>query len=203
LQKKQNELFWDKEQNHGGYFSTAGQDPNILLRIKEDYDGAEPSPNSVAAMNLLRLSQMLGEKSFRAMAETTLSAFGQRLQQLPGALPQMLVALDFSLTEPKQIVIAGKLDAADTRAMRHAINAQFIPDKIVLLADGGEGQAFLAKHLEFIQGVQAMNGNATTFVCENYVCQLPTTNVEVMVELLSAKTGTQPASQRNRVANEN
>jgi len=185
LQKKQNELFWDKD--HAGYFSTAGQDPNILLRIKEDYDGAEPSPNSVAAMNLLRLSQMLDEKTFREMAEKTLSAFGQRLQQAPGALPQMLVALDFSLKEPKQIVIAGKPDATDTLAMLRAVHGQFLPNKIVLLADGGEGQAFLAKHIEFIQGIPAKNVNATAFVCENYGCQLPTTNLDVTVKLLAPK----------------
>jgi uncharacterized protein YyaL (SSP411 family) len=187
LQKKQNELFWDED--HAGYFSTAGQDPSILLRLKEDYDGAEPSPNSVAAMNLLRLSQMLDEKPFREMAEKTLCAFGHRLQQSPGALPQMLVALDFSLAQPKQIVIAGKPNAADTQAMRHAVYEQFIPDKVVLLADGGEGQAFLAKHLQFIQGVQAMNGHATTFVCKNDACQLPTTNVDAIVKMLSPGAG--------------
>jgi len=187
LQKKQNELFWDKD--HAGYFSTSGQDPSVLLRLKEDYDGAEPSPNSVAVMNLLRLSQMLDEKPFREMAENTLSAFGQRLQQSPGELPQMLVALDFSLAQPKQIVIAGKPDAADTQAMRHAVYGQFVPDKIVLLADGEEGQAFLAKHLQFIQGVQAMDGNATAFVCKNDACQLPTTNVDAIVKLLAPGAG--------------
>jgi hypothetical protein len=187
LQKKQNELFWDKDQ--AGYFSTSGQDPSVLLRLKEDYDGAEPSPNSVAVMNLLRLSQMLDEKPFREMAENTLSAFGQRLQQSPGELPQMLVALDFSLAQPKQIVIAGKPDAAATQAMRHAVYGQFIPNKIVLLADGGEGQAFLARHLQFIQGVQAMDGKATAFVCKNDACQLPTTNVDAIVKLLAPGAG--------------
>jgi len=187
LQKKQNELFWDKE--HGGYFSTSGQDPSVLLRLKEDYDGAEPSPNSVAVMNLLRLSQMLDEKPFRETAEKTLSAFGQRLQQSPGELPQMLVALDFSLAQPKQIVIAGRPDSADTQAIRQAIYGQFIPNKIVLLADGEEGQAFLARHLQFIQGVQAMDGHATAFVCKNDACQLPTTNVDAIVKLLAPGAG--------------
>jgi hypothetical protein len=123
------------------------------------------------------------------MAENTLSAFGQRLQQSPGELPQMLVALDFSLAQPKQIVIAGKPDAADTQAMRHAVYGQFIPNKIVLLADGGEGQAFLARHLQFIQGVQAMDGKATAFVCKNDACQLPTTNVDAIVKLLAPGAG--------------
>ena len=190
LQKKQNELFWDND--HAGYFNTAGQDPNVLLRMKEDYDGAEPSPNSVAAMNLLRFSQMLDEKSFRETGERTLASFGDRLHQAPSAMPQMMVALDFSLTKPKQIVIAGKPDAADAHAMLRAVRERFIPNKIVLFADGGEGQAFLGKHLEFIQSVQAKDGKATAFVCENYVCQLPTTNVDIVVKLLAPKISHQP-----------
>jgi len=121
LQKKQNELFWDKD--HAGFFSTTGKDASILLRMKEDYDGAEPSPNSVATLNLLRLAEMLDEKPFREMAAKTLAAFGDRLRQAPSAMPQMMVAFDFYQSKPKQIVIAGKPDAADTRAMLRAVQA--------------------------------------------------------------------------------
>jgi uncharacterized protein YyaL (SSP411 family) len=195
LQKKQNELFWDTDQ--AGYFSSAGQDPDILLRLKEDYDGAEPSPNSVAAMNLLRLSQMLDDKSFRAMAEKTFSAFGQRLQQTPDAMPQMLMAWDFGLVEPKQIVLAGKPEAADTRAFCQAINEEFLPNKILLLADGGKGQAFLARHLEFIQGVQTTQGRATAFLCDNYACRQPTTNADVLMKMLAPKIKLPPRDDRD------
>jgi uncharacterized protein YyaL (SSP411 family) len=185
LQKKQNELFWDSTGK--GFFSTTGNDPSVLLRMKEDYDGAEPSPNSVAALNLLRLSQMLDEKTFREMAEQTLAAFGGRLQQAPSAMPQMMVALDFSLAKPKQIVIAGKPDAADTRAMLRAVHENFIPDKILLLADSGNGQAFLGKHLEFIQDVKMEGGKATAYVCENYVCHAPTPDLSKLAGLLVSK----------------
>ena len=178
LQKKQNELFWDSTGN--GFFSTTGNDPSVLLRMKEDYDGAEPSPNSVASLNLLRLSQMLDEKPFRELAEKTLAAFGDRLQRAPSAMPQMMVAFDFNLTKPKQIVIAGRPDAPDTRAMLRAVHKNFMPNKFILLADGGGGQAFLGKHLEFIQDMGMMNGQATAFVCQDYVCQLPTTNTSVL-----------------------
>jgi uncharacterized protein YyaL (SSP411 family) len=185
LQKKQSELFWDSSGN--GFFNTTGNDPNVLLRIKEDYDGAEPSPNSVAAMNLLRLSQMLDEKSFREMAEKTLSAFGERLQQAPSAMPQMMVALDFNLTKPKQIVIAGKPDGADTRVMLHVVHETFIPNKFLLLADGGNGQAFLGKHLEFIQDMKMVSGKATAYVCEDYVCHAPTPDLSKFASLLVPK----------------
>lgn len=102
------DLFWDSSGN--GFFSTTGNDPSVLLRMKEDYDGAEPSPNSVAVLNLLRLAQMLDEKPFCEMAEQTLNTFGGRLQQAPSAMPQMIVALNFHLTKAKQIVIAGRLN---------------------------------------------------------------------------------------------
>ncbi len=191
LQKKQNELFWDAAGS--GFFSTTGNDPSVLLRMKEDYDGAEPSPNSVAALNLLRLSQMLDEQPFREMAEKTLAAFGGQLSQTPSAMPQMMVALDFSLAKPKQIVIAGKPNSADTRAMLDAVCENFIPDKILLLADGGSGQAFLGRHLEFIQDVKMQGGKATAFVCEDYVCQLPTTDVQVLRKLISGQPGNDSA----------
>jgi uncharacterized protein YyaL (SSP411 family) len=183
LQKKQNELFWDASGN--GFFSTTGNDPSILLRMKEDYDGAEPSPNSVAAQNLLRLSQMLDEKTFREMAEKTLAAFGARLKQAPSVMPQMMVALEFGLSKPKQIVIAGKPDAADTRAMLRVVHEHFIPNKILLLADGAGGQAFLGKHLEFIQDVKPLDGKTTAYVCENYVCQLPTSDIATVQRMIT------------------
>jgi hypothetical protein len=190
LQKKQDELFWDKD--GGGYFSTTGQDASVILRMKDDYDGAEPSPNSVAALNLLRLSQMTDNKQFREHAEQMFSVFGGRLQRSPNAMPQMLVAFDFHLDKPKQIVIAGKPDAPDTRAMLREVHARFIPNKIILLADGAAGQKTLAGYLEFIRGVKPINGKATAFVCENYVCKLPTTDVATMATLLGGRTEPKP-----------
>jgi hypothetical protein len=182
LTETQIRLFWDK--NGGGFFDTSGEDETILLRTKEDYDGAEPSGNSIAVLNLLRLSQMLDKKEWWEMAETALRLFGNRLQNAPHAMPQMLVAVEFSLDKPKQIIIAGKPDAPDTRAMLRAVHERFIPNKILLLADHGEGQNFLEKHLPFVKSVAMINGKATAYVCENYTCQLPTTEVGMMVKLL-------------------
>ncbi len=193
LQKQQNALFWDKD--GGGYFSTTGADASVILRMKDDYDGAEPSPNSVAALNLLRLSQMTDNREFREMAERTLQVFGSRLQlrQRMSGMPQMLVAFDFHLDKPKQIIIAGRPEAADTRAMLREVHARFIPNKILLLADGGAGQKTLAGYIEFIKGVQMIDGKATAFVCENYVCKLPTTDPTTMIGLL---VGNKPTGGR-------
>ncbi len=183
LQERQNQLFWDEKS--GGYFMTTGKDPSILLRMKEDYDGAEPSPNSVAALNLQRLAAMLDRARWREMSEKTMRAFNSRIAQAPSALPRMLVALDWHRSTPKQIVIAGTPGAADTQAMLDELHRHYLPHKILILADGAAGQEFFSRHVEFMRTVSAINGEATAYVCENFVCQLPTTKVEVFTTLLN------------------
>ncbi len=182
LQARQDALFWDDAKD--GYFATTGKDANILLRTKEAYDGAEPSPNAIAALNLLRLSQMLDRADWRARAEKTVRACGSQLEQAPSVMPQMLVAWDGLRAKSKQIVIAGQVDAPDTRALLREINRPFIPNKIVLLADGGDGQKFFAGQVEFMKDIAPLQGHATAYVCENFVCQLPTTNAETMARML-------------------
>ncbi|MDQ6940866.1 MAG: thioredoxin domain-containing protein, partial [Verrucomicrobiota bacterium] len=179
---RQNELFWDEKE--GGYFSTSGKDPNVLLRMKEDYDGAEPSPNSIAATNLLRLAALLDKSEARARAEKTLHAFDAQLERAPSAMPQMLVALDRFRSKPKQIVIAGKLSAPDTAAMLREVHRHFLPNKILILADAGAGQEFFAGQVEFMKSIRPMDDKATAYVCENFVCQLPTTYAKTLAGLL-------------------
>ena len=97
LQARQEALFADPD--NGGYFSARADDPWILLRMKEDYDGAEPSPNSISALNLLRLARMTGDESLRRRAEKTVAAFQTQLDRMPQAMPQMLVAVQHLLAE--------------------------------------------------------------------------------------------------------
>ncbi len=171
LQKKQNALFWDDQ--GGGYFSTTGQDNMILLRMKESYDGAEPSPNSVALLNLSRLAQMTDSATCREKADRTLAGFRPTLTATPHAIPRMAAAFDFLLNKPRLIVIAGTPGAPDTQALLRAAHGPFVPNKIILLADGGVGQETLARHLAFIEDIRMLDGKATAFVCEDYVCKLP------------------------------
>ncbi len=182
LQKAQDRLFGDSEK--GGYFSVGSQDPHILLRMKEDYDGAEPSANSVAAMNLLRLGQITGNDALRTQALKTIAAFSAQLNRAPTALPQMLCAVDASQSKPRQIVIAGKPGQPDTQRLIRTVHASFIPNKLLLLADAGPGQAWLAEHLEFLRTVSPIEGKAAAYVCENFVCQLPTADPEALAGLL-------------------
>jgi len=156
-------------------------------RTREAYDGAEPSPNSTAAMNLLRLAQFTDRAEWRDKAQKTLSAFAARLQSDPEAVPALASALDFRLTQTKQILIAGDATSQDTRELLRQVNTRFLPNKILLLADGGTGQQQLARWLPFVAGAHRMGDRATAYVCENYVCKLPTADPQVMARLLDTK----------------
>jgi uncharacterized protein YyaL (SSP411 family) len=185
LQKRQDQLFWDAK--GGAYFSTAANASDVLVRAKEDYDGAEPSPNSVAAMNLLRLWQMTDRRDLRDKADRTFRAQAAQLTRVGANLPQMAVALSFSMSKPKQIVIAGDPGAPDTRAMLKLVHDRFIPEKILVVVDGGAGQAATAKLMPFVANMDRREGKATAYVCENYACKLPTNDLQVAAKLLDEK----------------
>lgn len=171
LQETQDRLFYDEA--NGGYFSGTGNDPSILLRMKEDNDGAEPAASSIAALNLLRLSQVRADQNLRERAEKTISAFSATLTRVPSAMPQMLVALDSSLSKPRQIVIAGKPEAEETRALLREVHHRYLPNKLLLLVDGTEASAFLEERLESLREMKEIDGAAVAYVCEDFTCQAP------------------------------
>ena len=167
----------------GGFFSTAADDAALVMRIKDDYDGAEPSGNSVALGNLLRLAQFTNRQDFRESAERLLAAFAPRLSAAPVALPQMLAAAQFSMSEPRQIVLAGPRDREDTRALVLALHARFLPNHIILLADP-ESRPLLAQWIPEIASMHEINGRAAAYVCRNYACELPVHDVASFAKLL-------------------
>lgn len=177
LQAIMDRLFWDEQ--GGGYFSSAEGDPHLLVRMKEDYDGAEPSANSVAALNLLRFSRMLGDGAATEKASRIFTLSGSVLEQMPGALPQLLVALGYSLSSGRQIVIAGNPESPDTKALIAEAQKGFHPDQVILLADGGEGQQWLAEKVPSIAGMKPIDGKAALYRCENFTCSAPETLTEV------------------------
>ena len=132
LQGKQDELFWDARS--GGYFESAAEDPLVKVRLKQDHDGAEPSANSVSALNLLRFSRTLHEEHYANRAKDIFSTFSAASQNAPATAPQMLAALQFSRSEPRQAVIAGDPQQQATRLLVHSILRDFHPDLVVLYA---------------------------------------------------------------------
>jgi uncharacterized protein YyaL (SSP411 family) len=124
------------------------------------------------------------------MAEQTINAFQAQLSRSPSSLPQLLVALDASESAPRQIVIAGKPDATDTLALLREVNNRYQPNQIVILADGGLGQAYFTQKIEFFKDVHPIEDKATAYVCQNFVCQLPSNDLAVVSRLLD--TGKPP-----------
>ena len=181
LAGKQSELFEDKA--HGGFFSTAAGDASLLMRIKEDYDGAEPSGNSIAVLNLLRLAQMTDRKDLRDSADRALRAFASRIAGIPSGVPQMLVAYEFSLSKPKQIILVGERSTPETQQMLRVLETQFVPNRMLMLVEDGARKT-LAAYLPVVETMTRLHGKTTAYVCENYACKLPTADPGKFAELL-------------------
>jgi hypothetical protein len=116
----------------GGFYDSAAGARELILRCKDDYDGAEPSGNSVAVLALLRLAAMTGRKEYTAAAEKTLRLLAPRLREVPQAVPHLLIGLDFYLEEPRRAVVAGDPAQPETRALVRAIHAVYQPNKVVM-----------------------------------------------------------------------
>ena len=184
LTEDQIESFYDYHQ--GGFFDTPGTDPTLILRMKEATDNAEPSGNSISILNLLRLSHIIGSDRYHSMARQSLACFGDQIEKFPNALPQVLVALDFSLSKPTQIVLAGNRMHPAIREMVDEIHSRFLPNKIVVFADAAEGQAFLSRSVPFFGNLSATGGKQIAYICENYTCELPTSDVGTMIRTLES-----------------
>jgi len=193
LQGMQDDLFYDEK--NGGYFSTSGKDKSVVLRMKDDNDSAEPAASSIAALNLLRLAQFRDDKKLDERARKTIGAFAPTLSHFASAMPQMLVALEYSLAKPRQIVIAGKIDSLKdgfavannnaTKTLLAELHRHFLPNKILMLADGAEGQKFFADKNEAIGAMTPIDGKPAAYVCENFTCKAPVTDPKALGNLLS------------------
>ncbi|MBC8045103.1 MAG: thioredoxin domain-containing protein [Rhizobacter sp.] len=176
LTEKQILLFNDER---GGFFNTSGKDATVLLRMKEDHDGAEPSPNSVATENLLRLAEMTDRDDFRLLAAKALENASTMLSKSPASMPEMLVALNSYLQKPKQILLAGEKGSAEMAALLGVIHQSYLPDKIILHASDEA-----AKHLPFLASLKPLDDKPTAFVCIDYACNLPTNEPAGLQQIL-------------------
>ena len=165
--------FYDVE--NGGFWQATGDAKDLIMRNKDDYDGAEPSGNSVATLALLKLAAITDREDFRKPAETTLRLFAGRLDKVPQAVPFMLHALDFWLEEPRRVVIAGNPDSSKARELLHAAHSVYQPNKVVL---GNAGPVE-----EFARSLPAKNG-PVVYLCTGKACQPPTSEASKVRELL-------------------
>jgi uncharacterized protein len=183
LQDAQDERFWDH--HDGGWFSTTGQDPTVLLRLKEDYDGAEPSAGSVSVLNLLMLVHLVPSAEAQTKAERTLARLGPRIGAAARAVPMMLCALSAWHTGFSQIVIVGEPQATGTRTLRRQLALHYLPFALVIPVHPGPHQDALAKRLEFLGAMTARDG-AAAYVCRDFACRQPVSRAEELAALLGA-----------------
>ena len=173
------EQFWDETK--GSFFFTSKNHETLIVRSKTGYDGATPAGVSMAIHNLVRLDKLLNRPDFREKVETTLDVYYHQIEHSPSGSAQMLCELDFLLSTPKEIAIAGQRESEDTQTALAAVHSRYIPNKVLALASDGEDVSDL---IPLLEGKTQVDGKATIYVCENYACQAPTTDVEELAELL-------------------
>jgi uncharacterized protein YyaL (SSP411 family) len=177
--------FWDED--GGGFYLVPDDGESLLVRKKEIYDGAVPSGNSVAMLNLLRLARMTANVDFEEKAAKIGRAFSRSVRQSPAAHCHLMIGLDFAIGSCYEVVIAGYAQAEDTRAMAKALRTRFLPNKVVLLNPTDRESTGIVKLAEFTKNQSSIGGKATAYVCLNYSCKSPTTDINKMLELLTAR----------------
>ena len=182
LTEEQIRLFHDSRGM--GFFDTSGRDGTVLVRMKEQYDGAEPAGNSVAAMNLIRLCRMTDRPEWDAIAAETVANFGGTLRAQPGALPLMAAALDFLVTPPRQVVIAGAADDPRTAAMLGILSARYLPTTVTIPLDPGVVGDSLRNRNPYLRNLAPIDGNPAAYVCRDFVCDLPLLSPDSLARLL-------------------
>ena len=170
------DLFWDGAE--GGFFHTAHDSESLIVRDKEIYDGAVPSSNSVAALNLVRLARLTGNTEWEEMADRLLKTFSGLVGDFPSAYTQFLNAVDFAMGPSQEVVVAGSLEHETTRTMVEVLHRRFSPNRVLMLMPDGEEGERLAALCGHLRAFRAMDHGPTAFVCENFTCKEPVKDVD-------------------------
>jgi len=178
LQTRQDELFWDPIE--GGWFSTTGQDDSVLLRLKEDYDGAEPAASSVGALNLLVLAHLGvadAATDFASKIELTFGSFAQRAALAGRTVPMMLAALSAYHAGIAQVVLVAADGRGETAALAEAVRTHYRPTLLTLPVSSSDRNE-LARRLPWVAALHERDGRATAYLCRGFACQAPTHSAE-------------------------
>ena len=169
------------DDGRGGFYTSSDEGEIILIRQKQSYDGALPSGNSVAAVNLLRLARMTGNSSFEEKAARTMRAFSREVKEMPSSHTFMLTALDFAVGPSFEVVIVGEQNSPDTKEMIKTLRRKFIPNKVVIFRPD-EKSPLITFLSPFTAELTTVNGKATAYVCRDYRCSLPVTDASALLE---------------------
>tara|TARA_Y100000031_G_scaffold18644_1_gene18990 strand:- start:6337 stop:7983 length:1647 start_codon:yes stop_codon:yes gene_type:complete len=176
------DLFWDDE--NGGFFFTADDGEALIVRTKEIYDGAIPSGNSVAASVLLRTGRITGNTVYEEKAAMIGSVFSPQVERSPSGYSQLLSAIDFGLGPAHEIVIVGDPESRQTGQMLRKVQQMFLPNKVILFKSTTSSPSLLTEIAPFTETQYAIDGKATAYICQNYVCNAPTSDVAKMTAAL-------------------
>jgi hypothetical protein len=174
--------FWDEAQ--GGLFFTPEDGEPLIVRKKEAYDGAVPSGNAVAMLNLLKLARITGKPDLESQAASIGRAFAGQIRQMPSGYTQWLTSADFAVGPSHEVVIAGKTGAPDTLDMVAALRVRFLPSHVALFRPSDQAAPDIDRLAEFVRDHRALDGKATAYVCRQNACHRPTTDVAEMLGLL-------------------
>ncbi len=175
--------FWDTEDK--AFFFASDKHENLIVRAKPNHDGAEPAGNSMAALGLLRLAKLLDNADYYNVADEVLQSGAPFMERGPQGYMKLLCAADFIVYPPKEIAIAGKADRDDTRAMVSATFADFVPNKVVAFVDpDSKDVEALGKTMPLLAFKTMVDGKATGYVCKNFACEAPVTEVAKLKTLL-------------------
>jgi uncharacterized protein YyaL (SSP411 family) len=178
------EDFWDE--TGGGFFMTADDAAMVLVRPKDPVDGALPSPGSVAQLNLLRLGRMTANAGYEQRAESLFRSAAAQVRRHPTAYTHLLSGLAFALGPGFEVVIAGVPGREDTRALLRRLRGLYLPNTVLLFRPAGEANPPVTALAPSVRAQDAAGGQATAYVCRNTACELPVTDGDKMVELLTA-----------------
>ena len=177
LQKIQDQFY---SAENGGYHQTASDAEALLTRELPTRDGAEPSGNSVSALNLLRLHELTGQQTYLDTVERLFSAFSVQMRRAGPASPLLMSALDFYLDTPRQIVIVGP----DRTRLLEVVRKTYLPNRILLSTEEAGARA-QESTLPLLQAKTPIDGQATAYVCERGLCEAPTTDPAVLATQLA------------------
>ncbi len=167
-------LFSDGET--GGFYFTPADGEAMIVRTREIYDGAIPSGNSAAAVNLVRLARLTGDERYEEHAERIGRVFLEDLSRAPSGFAWFMTSVDLSEGPSVEIVIVGRPGSDDTKSMVREVRAAYAPDAAILFKPSGDPDPAIARIAPFTAPHTAIDGRATAYVCRNHACDAPTTD---------------------------
>lgn len=181
ITEKMIDLFWDEEA--GGFFFTIDNQTDLIHRAKELYDGALPSGNSIAALNLIRLARLTSNSEYEKMTHQIGDSFFSQVEHIPIGYTQYLSALLFAYGPSYEVIIAGETDQASTQTMLKELRKGYQPHKVVLLREE-KVESWLVDAVPVLESQLPIDGKTTAYVCRDFQCSAPTTEPEEMIDLL-------------------